>query len=164
MGRWISCPARSKVDCLITLLFHCCGTITTNAFFMIFCTSHQKKKKVVKKREKGGRYKLIVCWWNQSSSSPAVLGLMGLKAAGGSARETGGKTREIGLHPWEWNWCDLHGAAAVVVAATLWCWLLGGFLVWCFFCCSFVFFFFKLEMGEQNKSLAGILGHYKHGW
>lgn len=146
MGRWISCPARSKVDCLITLLFHCCGTITTNAFFMIFCTSHQKKKR--EKRKKGGRYKLIVCWWNQSSSSPAVLGLMGLKAAGGSARETGGKTREIGLHPWEWNWCDLYRAAAAVVAAMLWC---------CFLKKH------KREMGEQNKSLAGILGRYKRG-
>lgn len=149
MGRWISCPARSKVDCLITLLFHCCGTITTNAFFMIFCTSHQKKKKG-EKRKKGGRYKLIVCRWNQSSSSPAVLGLMGLKAAGGSGRETGGKTREIGLHPWEWNWCDLHRAAAAVVAAMLWC---------CFKKKKH-----RREMGEQNKSLAGILGHYKHGW
>lgn len=43
MGRWISCPARSKVDCLITLLFHRCTAITTNAFFMIFCTSIQKR-------------------------------------------------------------------------------------------------------------------------
>lgn len=57
MGRWISCPARSKVDCLITLLFHCCGTITTNAFFMIFCTSHQKKKSSKKKR-KGGEIQI----------------------------------------------------------------------------------------------------------
>lgn len=56
MGRWISCPARSKVDCLITLLFHCCGTITTNAFFMIFCTSRGKKKG--KKKEKRGEIQI----------------------------------------------------------------------------------------------------------
>lgn len=51
MGRWISCPARSKVDCLITLLFHRCAAITTNAFFMIFCTSVQKRRRGGRERE-----------------------------------------------------------------------------------------------------------------
>lgn len=97
MGRWISCPPRSNADCLITLLFHSGGTITTDTFSWYFVHPQQKRK----------RYKLIVWRTNQSQSSSAD-GLMALMAVAGWSRETGWRLKR--------DWFKPQGAECMWVA------------------------------------------------
>lgn len=109
MGRWISCPPRSNTDCLITLLFHSAGTVTTDTFSWYFVHPQQKRE----------RYKLIV-WWTNLSPSSSADGLMALMAVAGWSWETDWRQERLVWTPGSWMYVSCMWGYMVLLRRRGW--------------------------------------------